>query len=219
MLSEITSIIFTVLAIIAGVLALLSEELNTNRKLKYTVVAVLFALALYAAIGGLIALQPTETENADTARTDIPIAIDATKDWQRVGISVHTGQSVSINVVGGSWTAAREKVPLEAISGLPDRYRIGREVWSYSIYDNPGNGGNIFCENWGLFDCPVPTAKIGTLIAKIGTSEPFTVGPQKIFVATSSGPLFFRINDGEREGVAHLQDNAGVLAVEILIIK
>lgn len=209
MLTGIVGFIIAITGVIAGILALLSDELKQNKRLKYILVAVLLAFSIYAMLGSLLDLQ---SNSAQTSESIIPVAVDSTKDWQNTGIMLQKGNTFIVTVVGGKWTVAREQI---ASGELPEKY-LGYQVWALAIWENPGDGGATICLDYGVPNCPVPTSKVGLLVGKIGfTGEPFPIGSKKTIIAPASGLLLLRVNDGEKEGFAGLGDNSGVLAVEI----
>ncbi len=161
----------------------------------------------------------TQTSNNES-NISVPIAINSTKDWQSTGVHVEKGDTVRVRVVGGKWTALREKLPSDIQDDLPDPYN-SMEVWAYYNTENTGTGvsGGYTCIEYGVPECPVPTEQVGVLVAKIGLSQAFAVGSSKTFTVPVNGILYLRINDGQREGTANLDDNAGVLAVEVIVNK
>lgn len=216
MLSSIAGFVIAVTGVIAGILALLSDELKKNKRLKYIIVAVLLAFSVYAMLGSLLSLSDTSSTSSSPS---VPIAIDSTKDWQSTGIVVHKGDTIVVTVVGGKWTVLRMPVSAGDVAKLPEIYS-GTQVWANVNSENAGNGGDYTCLEYGVPNCPVPTSKVGTLVGKINLNgEPFPIGSKKSFVASSEGILYLRVNDGEKEGLANLDDNNGVLAVDITVYK
>lgn len=215
MLPEILSIIVTITGLVAATLALLSDELKKNKRLKYVLVVVLFALSAYAMFGSLFTLS---TPASPTRFSNVPVGIDSTKDWQFTGVYLRESQTLTITVVGGKWTAARIEIPeIERIK-LSDDYSWP-EAWTNLTKETAGEGSNTSCFEYSGIDCPIPTANIGTLIGKIGLDgEPFVIGNRRTIVTISSGQLFLRINDGINNSTVGLNDNAGVLAIQIEII-
>jgi type II secretory pathway pseudopilin PulG len=57
MLSGMIALIIAIAGFVATVLTLLSEELNKNKKLKYAIVTILSALALYAMLGSILSID------------------------------------------------------------------------------------------------------------------------------------------------------------------
>ena len=145
-------------------------------------------------------------------QTNIPIAIDSTKDWQNSGVYMSKGDTAVIRVVGGAWTTSRRNMTESEISQLPENIR-GNEIWIDNMLENWGTGSQTFrCVDINLYDCPLPTENLGALIGKIGASEPFLIGSENKIIAPADGWLFFRINDS----LKNLNDNHGILAVEII---
>lgn len=212
MLAGITGAIIGILGVVAATFTLLSEELKRNKKLKYAIVAVLFTLALYAMIGSWIAIGNSERSPLQPATSSVPIAVDATKDWQSSAITVNRGDRVSIRVVGGKWTASRRHLTNDERENLPENVK-NSQIWVNCLLEDVGDGWEeMTCEDLELDGCPVPTGSIGALVAKIGTGEPFVIGSEGTFIASESGAIFLRMNDSS----ATLDDNAGVLAIEMI---
>ncbi len=217
MLSSIAGFVIAITGVIAGILALLSDELKKNKRLKYILVGVLLAFSVYAMFGSLLDLQGT---NSASSSASIPIAIDSTKDWQPTNISVKKGDTIVVSVVGGKWTVLRVQLSESDIAKLPEVYSSVIDGWLNINSENAGDGGDYTCIEYGVPNCPVPTSQVGLLVGKFNlTGEPFPIGNKKTIVAPSSGVLFLRINDGEKEGIAGLDDNSGVLAVQIEVYK
>lgn len=217
MIAAISSLIIALLGVIATVLALMTDELKANKKVKYSLVAIIMVLAVYAFIGSIIFLQQDQNlPLVTTSRSSM--AVDATKDWQSTGITVRAGDPLTIRVVGGAWTALREKVNSDAFPELQAVYRTA-SVWAYINPENPGSGSLSYtCIEYGVPLCPIPTAPVGLLVGRIGAGEPIEIGNANTFNAPNNGILFLRINDGQEEGDIGLQDNSGILAVDIYLL-
>jgi hypothetical protein len=120
--------------------------------------------------------------------------VDSTQGWQQTGISVRPGDSVTIEVVGGTW------------SEQPGQTSA-----------NPGTGWSYVCTDYlSASRClePIPDFWKGALIGRVGGSL-FGIGNKATITAAESGVLFLRIND---EDVA-LTDNAGTLTVKITVVS
>lgn len=219
MLAGIAGIIITLLSVVVSIFALLSEELNKSKRLKYSIVGILFVFAIYAMIGSLMSLSETpQTTNIDSNTEPISIAVDATQDWQSTGVRVAKGDSVRIKVVGGKWTTSRGRLSSDVATQLPENIR-DLEIFVHYTYETQGEGLGYLCPDLKLNECPVPNGPVGALIARVGSREPIVIGDIKTFVASDDGMLFLRINDGQMEGTRYLDDNAGVLAVEVEVLK
>lgn len=71
MLSGIVGLIFTVVGIGAAIFALLSDELKNNKSLRYVIIATLFGLTVYAAIGSLISLSINEQDQQSSLSSTV----------------------------------------------------------------------------------------------------------------------------------------------------
>ena len=225
MLLAIAGFLMSVVAILAAIFQLLVDDLNKHKYLKWTTVGTLFALALYAIVGSVVYLYAMQAPSpqqtplpAQTPQpsTRAPIAVDSTKDWQDTGIYLMKGDAVSIVVVGGKWTIYRLPLDAKLKQQLGDDM-VDAPIWIYVRGENAGEGEPTrFCQG---ADCPVPGGNFGALVARIGRGEPFQIGNAKTFTATAEGDLLLRINDGYREGTVNLEDNSGVLAVDVKVFK
>lgn len=154
------------------------------------------------------------SSSSPTTRSPLTTAVDATRDWQPTGFYVERGDTVSIRVTGGRWTTSRGRLIPDEAQKLSEAVR-GLEIWVNYTYENSGEGIANLCPDFGLNECPVPSAPIGSLVARIGIEAPLFVGNARTFTVPDSGELYLRINDGFTEGIAGLNDNFGVLSIEI----
>lgn len=120
--------------------------------------------------------------------------VEATLGWQSSSLSITPGDTITIRVIGGTWTQWLSQVP-------PHR---GQNV-GYVCAD--------VIEN--VADCvePIPSAASGSLIARVG-EELFVIGAGSTITPSQDGVLLLllRINDGD----SGLADNGGYLAVLIV---
>jgi hypothetical protein len=153
-----------------------------------------------------------------------PLAfVSASSGWQDTGLEVKKGDKVTLKVVGGVWTVGRKKLPDEISQQLMDIAKKDRKYsdfqyggfWQYLYPETTGDG---YGTSDKCFTCPAGDASHGSLVARIGNSEPFGIGNEKTFSADSDGTLFLSINDG-RNDKKGLEDNAGGLAVKLQIGK
>jgi hypothetical protein len=214
MLSSAFGLIIAVLGVLAGISALLSEELDKNKSLKFGLVGIMTALVIYALAGSLLALNNTQSESSSRNKEEHVVPINSAEDWQDTGLVLKKGDNVSIRVVAGKWTASRYSLSSDNRVSLPDDLR-GAQIWVNRSYENSGDGGLKDCADFSVPNCPVPSAKVGTLVRKTGIAEPFAVGSSNAFFSEVDGPLYLRINDGEKIGSMGLDDNYGVLIVKI----
>jgi hypothetical protein len=164
----------------------------------------------------VIAVSASKGGATAASTTTVPIAVDSTKNWQSSGISVSKGDTIHVQVVGGNWTTARYTLPDTTKQKLSDDIK-NLQMWINYVPEQDGKGSSRSCAEVNLTNCPVPTSNVGTLIGRIGVSEAFSIGEANTITASESGILYLRINDGQREGTAGLEDNAGILAVEVIV--
>jgi hypothetical protein len=145
---------------------------------------------------------------------NIPIAIDKKKDWQKTGVSVNKGDSISIQVIGGKWTTSRVLMSVDEKESLPPNIKV-LQIFSYPQFEQDGQGLYESCNKYNVKNCPVPDAPWGALVARINYGVPFLVGNKNVVVSPTDGGFFLGINDDQNE----LMDNVGVLAVTIEVIK
>ncbi|MBI5932403.1 MAG: hypothetical protein HY867_01745 [Chloroflexi bacterium] len=218
MLSSIAGLVIAITGVVAGILALLSDELKKNKNLKYILVGVLIALSVYAMLGSLFSLSNTPNSKSELElekqRLDIPIAIDSTKDWQKTWISVNKGDTISIQVVSGKWTTGRSTLSVDEKEYLPLTLK-NLEIFKNFQYEQNGQGYDRTCNKDNVNNCPVPDAFWGALVARINYGIPFLVGNRNVVVAPSDGVIYLGINDDPNT----LSENFGILAVVIDVIK
>jgi hypothetical protein len=171
----------------ATVVGLLAKDLERSKPTRYGVLIVLAILSLFSAIIGIYGISGNSQNE-----TPVPIAIDATKEWQSTGITANTGEVLTIIVVGGKWTASNN-------------------IW----VENNGVGYLFTCDDptIDLMNCPIPTEDAGALVGRIGDNPPFFVGSYSEITSQYSGMLSLQINDSNDA----LSDNEGVLAVKIIV--
>lgn len=128
----------------------------------------------------------------DMDTTSTVIEVDAIRLWQSTGVDVVAGEPVRMEVTDGLWTD-----------------------WVGVVPYNNGVGTDYICADFlPPSDCtePMPHARKGSLIAKIG-SQLLAVGSGATIIPEQSGILYMQINDGEDPD--ERADNDGVLTVEI----
>jgi hypothetical protein len=210
MLSNIAGLFIAIAGVVAGILALLSDELKENKRLKYILVGVLVVLSVYAMIGSLFAFSNVPDSNSQGVSLRVPIAISANQGWQSSRISVSKGDTISVIVLFGKWTTQRFEMPEDIKQTLPDYYK-DLEIFGNNQYEQGGEGVDKSCVDYHVQNCPVPNAPWGALVARIEESTPVAIGKSNDFVAPQNGEIFFNINDDTNE----LYDNFGVLAIKI----
>ncbi len=117
--------------------------------------------------------------------------VHADRDWQEISPNVSAGDLLQFKAFG-SWTYVKGA----GHASGPDGYSPG-----------PADAAP-FQPQFKL-----PSAPIGTLIARIGNNAPFVVGSSRITSAANSGPLYMRMNDVNHE------DNGGTVSVEFKICR
>jgi hypothetical protein len=112
--------------------------------------------------------------------------VDARQLWQDTGVQVQPEDRVTIVQVGGAWTHDRSGV---------------------EVYDANGFAGLT------QEDAQLPSAPIGTLIARMGEDDAhtFSVGRWSVLTAPAGGILYLAMNDNV------YGDNDGFVTVQIVI--
>jgi hypothetical protein len=108
------------------------------------------------------------------------IVVSARQQWTSTGINVRRGDQIEVNASGEIKTSRDPN----------DRA-------------TPGGTGRMHPSN------PIPSASGGTLIARVGNSQPFIIGNQDRFQVPANGQLFLGINDSV------VDDNEGEFRVEL----
>jgi hypothetical protein len=137
------------------------------------------------------ALGAVPPAHAATASTGPTFTVSAMSGWQRVPhISLTTHQAYTVSYVSGNWTVDRRNFASVGPGGYSNS--VDRTIYQGCKY-NPGS-------NYAV------------LLGTVGDSaSAFPIGQGGIFNASSTGPLYLRINDDD----ACLGDNGG--AVKMLI--
>lgn len=212
MLSGFVGLVISITGVVAAVFALLSEELKSNKMVRYSVVGALFALSAYSVAGSLIALSASSDVGIidESGSDQITVAADSRKFWQSTGLAVEQGDSIALQVDAGYWTTGRRELSPSQKIGLDDYYDH-LQVFVNVQYEQAGTGLPGTCESYNVRSCPVPDAPWGALVARIGNGVPFKVGNSANIVASEDGVLLLTINDDP----STLDQNFGVLIVDI----
>jgi hypothetical protein len=123
-------------------------------------------------------------------------SVFANQGWSDTGIDVEKGDVITIEYKGGYWTYLPGKSTL--VDGNGDIYYICTETISES-------------------QCieQIPGRPKGSLIARVGTSDPVYIGNYNIFSSPVSGKLLLSINDSHL--ISDYSDNEGSLTVKITV--
>jgi hypothetical protein len=113
--------------------------------------------------------------------------VQANQDWQGTGISVQSGDRVTVVQIDGEWT-----------------------YWSdIALFDANGSPVVQFPDREGA---PLPSVLIGSLVGKVGEEgEPVFLGRWGTFTAQTDGVLYLVMNDN------NYTDNAGRITVQIVV--
>jgi hypothetical protein len=141
----------------------------------------------------------TPGQEAEATSTPIrPYSIDlkvyATTGWQDAGLYVLDGENVSIEYLSGEWSVCCD---------TGNVFYVPPDHGEYNYFESDGAPyGGI-----------VADADLSALIARIGESNPFSIGRQVFTTSSVSGQLYLRVNDHD----GGLSDNAGSIDVHIVI--
>ena len=133
-----------------------------------------------------------------TEVTSLTYSVFANQGWSDTGLEINKGETVTIEYQGGAWT-----------------------YWSGKVAPVDGNG-NIYYTCAELIPAnqcveQIPNKPKGSLIAQIGTNNPFYIGNRNTFKAPNSGKLLLNINDSYL--ISDYVTNEGSLIVKITIEK
>ncbi len=122
----------------------------------------------------LTAAVPTPTSTPPVAPTTniFNIRIEASACWVNTGLTLTTGQTVTIDASGTANT------------------------WEGKDISNGGPDGQP-ANQCGAIECPHRGSQYGALIGRIGEGETFLVGSHLVLTVTEDGELFLTINDWE----------------------
>jgi len=119
--------------------------------------------------------------------------VSSTSGWQQTSLDIAAGQTYTVSYISGSWTVDYRNFP-----------RVGPGGYSNSVDQTIYQGCKYY-----------PQRNYAVLLGKVGDSgADFPIGEGGIFKATSSGPLYLRINDDD----ACLGDNAGSVKMYVSTI-
>lgn len=192
----------------------LEERLKTGWPFLLIGISIPFFLLYLGLVPTSFSIGPLEfgksgNDSLFPRETNVPIAIDAQKDWQPAGVTLTKGDRFSVAVAGGQWTPARGQLSQDTREKILDDVG-GLLIFVYYMFETSGEG-TVPCVDLEVRGCPLPENPVGQLVGKIGSSgPPFAIGAKNSFVATDNGMLYLRINDGDS-----LEDNGGVLAVSV----
>jgi hypothetical protein len=131
----------------------------------------------------------TSTSAAPGCTSTPGIEMPANQEWTDTGVTVRSGAAIGISATGAAYLAAvgSSQAPAGDPSCKPAS-RYGAHVFSF----------------------PAPQLPCWSLIARIGTGQPFEVG-SSILVTATSGRLYLGVNDNSFSG------NTGIWTVKIKI--
>jgi len=126
--------------------------------------------------------RPTDTGTGTTggAAGTHTITVPGTQQWTPTGITVRRGETLRFRAEG-------------------------------SVRIDPNSSDRASPAGVGTYDrrAPLPRTLAGAFIGRIGTSQPFGIGPDAQFQAPANGQLFLGIND------SNVADNEGAFTVTI----
>lgn len=144
-----------------------------------------------------------ETARIVLARTDDAVA--ATTGTQKPSPAPASGMGGGIVVPGQeAWTSTGMNVRRGEWVTFNTTGEVRLTTDAADVAGAAGSAGNRTAAN-----AQVPTAPIGTLIARVGNSRAFVIGNQTRVQMPAAGMLFLGINDD------HHADNSGELRVEV----
>lgn len=129
-------------------------------------------------------------------RATFPLSAD-TASWHDTGISVNTGDYVSITAKG-QWTCGSGKEACDA-SGYPNNQSF------YRYYMDPASGPRL-----------TASANYGALVMRIGQKGRIQAVPSIRFSAAEPGSLFLSVNEAETTGAR--SDNSGSLMISVVVV-
>src|ERR1035437_4698941 len=116
---SLATFLFSGIGAAACIFALVNTDLAARKLLRYSLVGTLLLLSLIVLVFGFRGIQSRASGPSDARRSAVPIAIEASKDWQASGVVVDRGDRVTIRVVGGLWIASRTILPADITARLP----------------------------------------------------------------------------------------------------
>lgn len=127
-----------------------------------------------------VLLAPTSLVFAASSQQAAHFLLEADAGWAATGFFVEEGQEVTLTAHGRALTAPINFFGPGSISG-PDG-----QVGEFAICPNSENSP----------PCAMENTPFGALVGKIGEDgEPFLIGSELTFTATTSGELYLAVND------------------------
>ncbi len=140
------------------------------------------ARIILARPAGAVPTSGTKTTPESAAAAGGGVVVSGREAWTATGIAVRQGEWITFNVTGQVRLTTNES-DLAGPAGAP--------------------GGRTAA------NAQVPATPIGTLLGRVGNSQPFVIGDKTRVQMPASGALFLGINDD------HHADNSGELRVQI----
>ncbi len=140
--------------------------------------------------GSSTSVSPVEVTQVATPVKQELVEVQANVKWQDTGISVESGNTVTIRYVSGQWSIWQGVDPLtdgEGQKNRPEKCQL------------------------------MPQANLGSLIGRIGNNPPFFVGNEVTFRSSFTGNLFLSMNDCENFPGDYQATNRGSLTVAVVI--
>jgi hypothetical protein len=149
-----------------------------------------FAAPLVVLMTGAASLGVVPAAQAATAPAGKTFTVSSTRGWQQVPITLKAGERYTVSSVSGNWTVDYRNFP-----------RVGPGGYSNSVDQTIYQGCKYN-----------PDSNYAVLLGRSGSSgTAFPIGQGGIFNASSTGPLYLRINDDD----ACLGDNAGSVTMYV----
>jgi hypothetical protein len=139
---------------------------------------------------GAASLGAVPLAQAATTVTGMTVTVSSTQGWQHTPLNLTAGQAYTVSYVSGTWTVDHRNFP-----------QVGPEGYSNSVDQTIYQGCKYN-----------PGSNYAVLLGTVGDSATaFPIGQGGIFNASSTGPLYLRINDDD----ACLGDNQGSVKMYI----
>lgn len=145
----------------------------------------LIVLVLVTAISCLAAPAARASSAANTEK----FAISSTTGWQQTPFTLKAGEVYALGYVSGSWTVDYRNFPWVGPGGYSNS--VDSQIYQGCKY--------------------LPSRNYAVLLGAVGNGQTFAIGTGGTFQASTSGPLWLRINDDD----ACLGDNAGSVTMKI----
>ena len=147
-------------------------------------------LTVFLPVAAMLVMTSPVADASPAAPAAATFAVSSTVGWQQTSINLTAGDTYAVRYESGTWTVDYRNFPYVGPGGYSNS--VNQQIYQGCRYD--------------------PTVNYAVLLGVIGDSATaFPIGQGGVFTASSTGPLYLRINDAN----ACLGDNKGSVTMYI----